>query len=71
MMIRNTNQDYSIAYNGKGDNSNYMIRAYYNRYDKEEYKGSKNNSYKQNTFDTLGIEVSATADNISHFRIKL
>ena len=36
-----TNQDYSIAYNGKGDNSNYMIRAYYNRYDKEEYKGSK------------------------------
>ena len=42
-----TNQDYSIAYNGKGDNSNYMIRAYYNRYDKEEYKGSKNNGYKQ------------------------
>lgn len=55
-----TNQDYSIAYNGKGDNSNYMIRAYYNRYDKEEYKGSKNNSYKQNTFDTLGIEAKNT-----------
>lgn len=54
-----TNQDYSIAYNGKGDNSNYMIRAYYNRYDKEEYKGSKN-SYKQNTFDTLGIEAKNT-----------
>ena len=55
-----TNQDYSIAYNGKGDNSNYMIRAYYNRYDKEEYKGSKNNGYKQNTFDTLGIEAKNT-----------
>ena len=55
-----TNQDYSIAYNGKGDNSNYMVRAYYNRYDKEEYKGSKNNSYKQNTFDTLGIEAKNT-----------
>ena len=55
-----TNQDYSIAYNRKGDNSNYMIRAYYNRYDKEEYKGSKNNSYKQNTFDTLGIEAKNT-----------
>ena len=55
-----TNQDYSIAYNGKGDNSNYMIRAYYNQYDKEEYKGSKNNGYKQNTFDTLGIEAKNT-----------
>ena len=55
-----TNQDYSIAYNGKGDNSNYMIRAYYNRYDKEEYKDSKNNSHKQNTFDTLGIEAKNT-----------
>lgn len=55
-----TNQDYSLAYNGKGDNSNYMIRAYYNRYDKEEYKGNKNNSYKKNTFDTLGIEAKNT-----------
>lgn len=55
-----TVQDYSLAYNGKGDNSHYMIRGYYNRYDKEEYKGSKNISYKNNIFDTLGIEAKNT-----------
>lgn len=55
-----TVQDYSLTYNGKGDNSNYMIRTYYNRYDKEEYKSSKNVSYKNNIFDTLGIEAKNT-----------
>lgn len=54
------NQDYSIAYTGKTDNSDYMIRTYYNKYDKEEYTGSKNKSYQKNIYDTFGIEAKNT-----------
>ena len=61
-----TNYDYGITYSGKGDKSDYLFRVYYNKYVKEEYKGSKNISYKENTFDTLGVEAKNTvqvADN--------
>ncbi len=61
-----TNYDYSLAYSGKGDKSDYLFRVYYNKYIKEQYKSSKDISYTKNTFDTFGIEAKNTvqvADN--------
>lgn len=62
-----TNQDYSLAYKFKSDNSDAMIRAYYNKYTEDRIRTvlkngvySRTDKKSSNVFDTLGIEFKNT-----------